>query len=75
MAWERGVAMAKRAIPENLGHFRVQTAKAGNYIVINDRTGKNKVVIPCKDHQQAVQLCERLNAGDHNGEVMVPNHP
>jgi hypothetical protein len=75
MARKRGAAMAKKTIPENPGRFRVQTAKAGNYIVINDKTGKNEVIIPCRDYEQAVQLCNRLNAGDHNGEITVPNHP
>lgn len=64
--------MPKKTIPKNAGRFRVSTAKAGNYIVINDRTGKNQVIIPCRDREQAEELCRRLNAHDHNGEVNVP---
>lgn len=59
-------------IPENAGRFRVRIAKAGNYIVLNDRTGKNQVVIPCRDREQAEELCRRLNAGEHDGQVHVP---
>jgi hypothetical protein len=64
--------MAIVTIPENAGQFRVSTAKVGNYIVFNDRTGKNQVIIPCQDHDQAEELCRRLNAGEHNGQVLVP---
>jgi hypothetical protein len=64
--------MPKKTIPKNAGRFRVSIAKAGNYIVLNDRTGKNKVIIPCRDREQAEELCLRLNAGEHNGEVFVP---
>lgn len=63
--------MAKKMLPKNPGTFRVSTAKAGNYIVLNDRTGKNQVIIPCRDRQQAEDLCRRLNAGEHDGEVFV----
>lgn len=64
--------MAKKTIPENAGQFRVSTAKAGNYIVLNDRTGRNQVIIPCRDREQAEELCRRLNSGEHNGEINVP---
>ncbi len=59
-------------IPENAGRFRVSTAKAGNYIVLNDRTGKNQIIIPCRNREQAEELCRRLNAGEHNGQVHAP---
>lgn len=45
---------------------------AGNYIVINDRTGKNQVIIPCETRGDAEELCDRLNRGDHNGQVHTP---
>ncbi|GEM_PF-963710 len=64
--------MPRVRIPDNSGPFHVSIARAGNYIVVNDRTGRNKVVIACIDRQHAEELCERLNAGDHNGEVHVP---
>ncbi|HTU91158.1 MAG TPA: hypothetical protein VMF69_13855 [Gemmataceae bacterium] len=64
--------MPKKTIPANAGRFRVSIAKAGNYIVLNDRTGKNQVIIPCRDRDQAEELCRQLNAGEHNGEVFVP---
>jgi len=63
--------MPKYTIPENAGRFRVETAMAGNYMVINDKTGKNQVIIPCRDRVQADEVCERLNKGDHRGEIWV----
>ncbi len=66
--------MAKVTIPKNAGQFQVgQSPLAGNYLITNDRTGKNEVTIPCISRAQAEELCRRLNAGEHNGEVNVPN--
>ncbi len=64
--------MPRITLPENPGRFRVSTAKARNWIVLNDRTGKNQVIIPCLDREQAEELCRRLNAGEHDGQVYVP---
>jgi hypothetical protein len=61
----------KKMIPQNPGRFRVQTAMAGNFIVINDKTGKNQVIIPCRNQSHAKELCEKLNSGDHNGQIWV----
>ncbi len=44
---------------------------AGNWIVLNDKTGGGKIVIPCRDQEQAEWLCEKLNAKDHDGEIWV----
>ena len=63
--------MSKITLPKHPGKFRVTTAKAGNLIVINDKTGKSQVIIPCRSQTQANELCERLNSGDHRGEVRV----
>src|SRR5205807_1535135 len=64
-----GDAMPRKTMPKNAGQFRVTTAKAGNFLVLNDRTGKHRVRIPCRDREQAEELCRRLNADEHNGEV------
>lgn len=65
--------MAKVTIPKHAGQFHVSIASARNYLVTNDRTGKNEVTIPCINRAQAEELCRRLNAGEHDGEVNVPN--
>ncbi len=61
--------MAEHYIPKNPGTFRVIIGMAGNPIVTNDKSGKGKVLIPCKSRKQADALCEKLNRGDHNGVV------
>lgn len=61
--------MATYTLPGNPGFFRVIIGMTGNYIVTNDRTGKNQVLIPCASRREADELCERLNRGDHNGAI------
>ena len=56
-------------LPKHPGLFRVATARAGNFIVINDKTGKSQVIIPCQNKKEAEELCARLNKGDHNGVI------
>ena len=66
--------MAKIAIPKNPGVFRVIIARAGNYLVTNDRGGKNGINIACASQAQADEICRKLNEGDHNGEIHAPNN-
>ena len=61
--------MARYRIPRNAGHFHVDVAMAGNYIVLNDKTGGGKVVIPCRDREHAERLCEKLNREEHDGDI------
>ncbi len=61
--------MARHLIPKNAGTFRIIIAYAGNYAVVNDKTGRNEVIIACRDKEQAESLCKKLNDKDHNGEV------
>jgi hypothetical protein len=61
--------MGRIAIPENPGVFRIVSSYAGTPLVTNDKTGKKRINIPCKTMKQAEQLCRRLNAGEHDGQV------
>lgn len=63
--------MPKITLPANPGRFRIAKAIAGNYVVVNDKTGKNEVIIACRDRDQAEEICKRLNNGDHDGEIWV----
>ena len=56
-------------LPKHPGLFRVAIARAGNYIVLNDKTGKSEIIIACRDKKEADDLCERLNKGDHKGQI------
>ncbi|QDV07843.1 hypothetical protein Poly30_33760 [Planctomycetes bacterium Poly30] len=61
--------MAIIQIPKHVGTCRVITSYAGTPLITNDKTGKNKVLIPCKTPRQASELCDRINRGDHDGTV------
>jgi hypothetical protein len=63
--------MPRHVIPKNAGPFKVVTARGGNPLVTNNYTGQRQVRIPCRDEQQANELCRRLNEGDHEDEVFV----
>jgi hypothetical protein len=64
--------MSRIRIPENAGaDFEILIARAGNYAVSNNKTGKNKVFIPCRDREQAEDLLRKLKEKDHDGEIWV----
>ena len=61
--------MAIYTIPKYPGTFRIEWGGRGNYRVMNNKTGKNQVIIAVWDFEQAKELCRRLNAGEHDGQV------
>jgi len=63
--------MPRYRIPKNAGQLRIEKAMAGNWIVLNDKTGGGKTVIACRDREQAEWLSEKLNRHDHDGEVWM----
>jgi hypothetical protein len=63
--------MATYAIPKNAGRFIVVVASGGHYAVWNRKYGKQQVTIPVRTKQQAQQICDRLNRGEHKGTITV----
>jgi hypothetical protein len=64
--------MARIRIPKNAGaEFEIIVAMAGNYAVWNHKTGKNKLLIPCRDKEQAEEILRVLKEKDHNGEIWL----
>lgn len=64
--------MARIQVPENAGsEFHILKARAGNYAVSNNKTGKSKLLIPCKDREQAEEVLRKLKEKDHDGELWV----
>ena len=61
--------MARIHVPENAGEFSIFFARGGNYAVKNDKTGKNQLIIPCRDKVHAEQILRRLKEKDHDGEI------
>ena len=61
--------MARIQIPDNAGEFSVFIARAGNYAVRNDKTGKSQLIIPCRNEEHAEEILRRLKEKDHDGEI------
>jgi hypothetical protein len=65
--------MAKFILPKNPGTC-VVLAGGPWYIVSNNQGGKQSIYIPCKTREEAERLRDRINSGDHNGEINIPKH-
>ena len=59
-------------VPPTARRFEIVKAKAGEYLVVSETTGRAGVAIPVRDEKQAEELCGRLNRGEHDGKVEVP---
>ncbi len=60
--------MARIRIKKNAGPFRIEFSGTLAYRVMNDKTGGNQVIIPCKRWKQAEELCKKLNNLDRHKE-------
>ena len=58
-------------IPKHAGEFSIFVARAGNYAVRNDKTGKNQLIIPCRDREHAEEILRRLKEKDYDGELWI----
>ena len=63
--------MALYKIPKNSGKFTVVTARGGHFCVWNRKTGIHEVLIPIRDRKLAQEVCQKLNNGEHNGQIEV----
>jgi hypothetical protein len=61
--------MPRHRIPKDAGTFEVIRARAGNWAVWNNRRGKNRVWIVCRDKPHAEEVRDRLNAQDRPDEI------
>lgn len=61
--------MPEYRIPKNSGPFRIVISRAGTPLVVNDYTGQRKVCIPCRNMPHAKEVCQVLNADEHDGSV------
>ena len=66
--------MAKFIVPKNVGTCVIVRGRTGLWTVTNNKGGKDAVFIPCKTRSEAEALRDRLNNGDHNGQINVPQH-
>jgi precorrin-6B methylase 1 len=63
--------MARKLIPKNAGKFKVSLSMIGTYIVTNDKSGGNRIIIPCKSKEQAEKVCKQLNERNENEEFIL----
>ena len=63
--------MPRYQIPPTARRFEVVRGKAGDFLVVSETTGVAGVAIPVADLQQAEDVCDRLNRGDHDGTIEV----
>jgi hypothetical protein len=60
--------MARIRIPKNAGRFEVSLSMVQTYIVTNGKSGGSRIIIPCKNREQAERLCKKLNGLDPKQE-------
>jgi hypothetical protein len=58
-------------VPPDAKRFEIVKGKGGDYMIVSETTGGAGVVIPVRDAQQAQEICERLNRGEHGGTIEV----
>lgn len=59
-------------IPKQAGaEFQIVVARAGNYAISNNKTGTNKVFIPCRDREQAEEILRRLQVDNRPDEIWI----
>ena len=60
--------MARIRIQKNAGPFKIKFSGTLAYRVMNDKSGGNRIIIPCERREQAEELCKRLNNLDPRKE-------
>ena len=63
--------MPKYQIPKSPGEFRVISSRVNTPLITNDKTGKGKVLIPCRDWDHADIILEKLKEYKMGGELWV----
>lgn len=63
--------MAKYELPKNLGKVRVAMSFGNRFTVWNGKQGRDEFVILCRDRKQAEEICRKINAKEHDGEIEV----
>ena len=58
-------------IPPDAKRFEIVKGKGGDYMIVSETTGTAGVAISVRDEQQAHEICDRLNRGEHDGTIEV----
>jgi hypothetical protein len=57
--------MPRIRIPDHPGECKVIITMANTYAVYNNKKGRNKLIIPCRDKKMADEICKKINDGDY----------
>ena len=66
--------MAKFIVPKNPGKCGLVVGFTGLWTVSNGQLGKNMIYIACKSKEEAEAIRDKLNTGDHNGQINIPQN-
>jgi hypothetical protein len=58
-------------VPPNTGKVRVAVTLGNKFTVWNGKQGKHEFAIPCRNRKQAEEIARKINAKEHNGEIVV----
>jgi hypothetical protein len=71
LPWGQTVSMPRVRIPEIVGDLAIVVTRAGTPAVTNGRTGKNKVFIPCRDHEHAKDVVRKIREAKPGVEILL----
>jgi len=63
--------MPRYQIPKAAGQFKIHESRSGSPMVWNNKTGRGKVLIPCRDYKQAREVLDKVSAMSNGGELWV----
>ncbi len=63
--------MPKYHIPKSAGEFQILVSKAGSPMVWNNKKGKGKVMIACRNFEHAQEVLEKVLSMKNGGELWV----
>ena len=66
--------MAKFIIPRNPGTCTIIGGLTGLSTVTNGKGRKDAIYIPCRNRAEAEHIRDKINSGDHPGEINIPKH-
>lgn len=64
-------AMSRVRLPEIVGDLAIVVTRAGTPAVTNGRTGKNKIFIPCRDHEHAKDVVRKIREAKPGAEILL----
>jgi len=64
-------SMPRYQIPRAAGEFEIFESKAGSPMVWNRKTGRGKILIPCRDEAHAQEVLEKVSTMKNGGELWV----